>query len=150
MHFRIRQDIQAPPATVFRFLRDKGRSATLDRHPAHVLSLDKLSEGEPQVGTRYRETVRMLPFVTGTITSELIQLEPNRMIEESWRGAGMEGRLRYSLSPQQKNGARLQQEQSLYCRGWLKLLSPIIYLAFGIAIRRRLKGIKRLLESMPD
>jgi hypothetical protein len=147
MYYYISQDIQTSPSIAFRFLRDKEQSYRLGSWSSLVLSLDKLDSGGTRVGTRYRERVRMLPFMTGTILSELVRLEPNRLIEEHWRGPGMEGWLRYTLTPY-ADGTCLQQEQTLRCRGWLKVLSPFIYLAFGIAIRLRLKGIKALLESM--
>jgi len=146
VYFRLQRNIHATPAAVFVFLRDKEHSARLAGQTSRVLSLEKLSEGPARAGTRYRECVRMLPFVTACIDSELIRVEAYRCIEERWWGAGMLGILRYTLRA--RDGmTRLEQEQTLYCHSWLRLLSPVIYLAFWIAIQHRLTGIRRYLES---
>jgi len=52
-----------------------------------------------KVGTRYREVVQMMPFVKRDILSEVTRFEPFSVLEEKWRGGGMEGILTYFLIP---------------------------------------------------
>lgn len=136
--------IQQPPATVYAFLSNKDRYFRKSKKGA-VRRLEKTTPGPTCVGTRYREVVQVLPFVQKAFYSRITNLEPNRRLEEDWVGAGMRGHLTYTLEPTDK-GTRLIQTQTLTPQNSLVLLSPLIRLSFGFALRWRLRKLKWRLE----
>ena len=100
----------------------------------------------PDVGTRYREIVRMLPFFNGEILSEITHFEPDRRIDEDWRGPCMQGDLSYILQPT-KGGTRLIQRERVKLCWILFLFTPIYKAMLGRALRKRLDDIKLVLET---
>jgi len=144
MYFELSITIDRSPSDVFAFLRDKDKYPQEDGSP--VLILDKITPGPPGVGARYREVVQMLPFVQGEILSEITRFEPGEFLEEDFQGAGMEGHLAYQFLAE-GSGTKLIQRETLFCRGLLKVLEPMIRLALSRRLRERLEDIKTILES---
>ena len=144
MYFELSIAIDRAPSDVFAFLRDKDKYPQEDGSP--VLILEKTTPGPPGVGARYREVVQMLPFVKGEILSEITRFEPGEFLEEDFQGAGMEGHLAYQFLAE-GGGTKLIQRETLFWRGLLKVLAPIIRLALSRRLRERLEGIKTVLES---
>ncbi len=136
--------LNRPPSDVFAFFRDvhqhAGRKGTL------VPAYDKLTPGPVGVGTRYRELVQFLPFVTGEILTELVAIEPGKLLAYRYVALGMAGELTYRFEAVD-GGTRIVQQQSLHPRGALRLFSPLIGAMFQRMIKKRLAGIKRMLES---
>jgi uncharacterized protein YndB with AHSA1/START domain len=146
MEFEFNIVINRPPADVFAFFRDKDQHPRGDSSPVTVL--EKTTSGPYGVGTRYREVVRMLPFMEGEILSEITRFEPPAHLEEKWWSSGMEGELAYHFESTGES-TRLTQRETLRPKGLLKLFSPMIKLMFGRAATNRLAIIKEYLEGSP-
>jgi hypothetical protein len=144
MDFDLDVIIERSPYIVFAFLRDKDKYPQEKDSP--VLLLEKTTAGPCGVGTRYREIVQMLPFFKGEILSEITHYEPGRRLDEDWQGPCMDGCLTYLFAPE-NGGTKLIQRETVKLCGWLWLVSPIIKLTLGIALRKRLCDIRRVLES---
>ena len=144
MYFQLSVCIERPPADVFAFLRDKDLYPQEPGSP--VLVLEKTTAGGPSVGTRYREVVQMLPLVRGEILSEITRYEPDRFLEERFRGAGMQGQLLYEFVPR-AGGTELIQRETLQPLGVLRLVGPLMKQMLDRRLRERLEGIKSILES---
>jgi len=144
MFFELSIAINRSPYDVFAFLRDKEKYPQKQGSP--VLALDKTTLGPTGVGTRYREAVQMLPLVRGEILSVITRFETGAFLEEDFKGAGMSGHLAYQFLSE-KTGTLLVQRETLVTVGLLNLVNPIIKLALGHQLERRLRGIKLVLES---
>ncbi|MDW7657297.1 MAG: SRPBCC family protein [Bacillota bacterium] len=144
MYFELSIDINASPDVVFAFLRDKDLHQQERGSP--VLLLQKTTTEPVGVGTRYREVVRMLPFVKGEILSRITHYDPPDCLEEDFAGAGMTGHLTYRILVD-NDLTRLIQQQRFQFIWPLRLLSPLIRLTLGRRLQARLEDIKRFLES---
>jgi hypothetical protein len=145
VHFDLSIGIDRPPADVFAHLLHKDRVRQEADSP--VLVLDKLTPGEPDVGTRYREVVRMPTGWHSEILSCITRCEPPRLLEEDFTGPGpMHGHLAYEFSPAGE-GTLLRQRETLEVTGPARVFSGVIRLALGKRLRNRLEGIKTALES---
>jgi len=144
MYFERSIWINRPPADVFVFLRDKDQYPQKPGSP--VLLLDKTTPDIPEVGTRYREIVQMLPFYKGEILSEITHFEPPTFLEEDFTGPAMYGHLAYEFRVE-GSGTRLFQRETLRFWGILALVEPVIRRVFLPQIEARLKAIKRELEA---
>lgn len=144
MEFEITIVINRPLEEVFAFFRD------VDQHAGQKGSIvpvyDKITPGPVGVGTRYREVVQVMPFVTGEILTEVVEYEPSRRLVYRYVALGMEGELTYWFEIAGE-GTQMVQRQSLRPGGLLRLFSPMIGAVFSRMIQRRLVGIKGLLES---
>ena len=144
MDFDLDIIIERSPFIVFAFFRDKDKYPQEENSP--VLLLEKTTAGPLGVGTRYREIVQMLPFFRGEILSEISHYEPRHRLDEDWQGPCMDGSLTYLFLPE-NGGTKLIQREKVNLCGLLWLLSPIIKLTLGRALRKRLDQIKCVLES---
>lgn len=144
MHFELSITINRPPPEVFAFLSDKDKYPQMEGSP--VLVLDKTTPGPSGVGTRYREVVQMLPFYRGEILSEITRFEPNKHLEEDFKGAGMHGHLAYQFMPK-RDGTNLIQRETIHYHGVLKLCEPIIRVVLYRRLVERLNNIKAILEG---
>ncbi|MBE0447992.1 MAG: hypothetical protein IBX64_07840 [Actinobacteria bacterium] len=88
----------------------------------------------------------MLPFVHGEIRSVITRFEPSERLEEDFEGAGMKGHLTYLFEPED-SGTRLIQQETVYTQGFLRALEPVIERRLSRQLRKRLEGIKAILES---
>jgi hypothetical protein len=88
----------------------------------------------------------MLPFYRGEILSEITRFEPNEVLEEDFRGAGMYGHLAYQFLPE-KEGTQLIQRETLHYQGLLRFCEPVIRVFLDRRLHERLEGIKTDLES---
>ena len=143
MDFEFTAVIESPIDRVFAFLKD------IDHHAGKegtvVPVYDKITPGPVKVGTRYREVIRLLPFISGEMISEVTAFEPGCRLGYVFSGMGMDGDLVYSFR-ETSVGTEVVQKQRLYPRGMLKLLSPIIGRMFENAASSRLLIIKDLIE----
>jgi len=140
MYFELSITIRRPPLEVFTFLRDK------DKHPRGVLLLEKVTPGEPGVGTLYREVVQMMPFVREEILSVITRFDPDEYLDENFEGAGFKGHLAYQFL-QEDDRTRLIQRETMFARGLLKVFEPLIKRMFCRHLQERLEAIKAILES---
>jgi uncharacterized protein YndB with AHSA1/START domain len=110
MEFELTAVINRPLEEVFAFFRD------VDQHAGQkgtiVPVYDKITPGPVGVGTRYREVVQVMPFVTGEILTEVVGYEPSRRLAYRYVALGMAGELTYCFEAV-KEGTRMVQRQSL-------------------------------------
>ena len=144
MFFELSVRIRRPPEDVFDFLRDKDRYPQEPGSP--VLALEKTTPGETCVGTRYREVVQMAPFVRGEFLSAITRYDPPHFLEEDFEGAGMQGHLAYEFTSD-PGGTLLVQRETLDVLGPLKIVSPMIQYVLARQLRKRLEGIRDVLDS---
>lgn len=146
MEFEAKAVIHRPLEDVFGFFRGMHQQAR--RKGSVVPVYNKITLGPVGVGTRFREVVRLLPFLKGEVISEITGYDPPHKLDYRFVAFGkMDGELTYRLEPVDE-GVQVFQRQTLRPRGTLvKLLSPLIGAAFSQAIGHRLKGIKKLLEG---
>lgn len=144
MEFKLSAIIHKPLEEVFAFFRD------IDQHAGQkgtiVPVYDKITPGPVGVGTRYREVVQVMPFVTGKILTEVVGYEPGRRLAYRYVALGMAGELTYWFESVEE-GTQVVQRQSLRPSGLLRLFSPMIGAMFSRMIERRLVEIKGFLES---
>jgi len=146
MKFERSISIRCKPEEVFVFLRDKDQFQQEPGSP--VLVLKKTTPGPVEVGTQYREVVQMFPLIKGEILSSVQCCDPPRHLEESFRGAGMEGYLAYEFIPIEE-GTLLIQRETIQFHGLFGLLTPLMERMLLKAVEARLEGIKSFLESKP-
>ncbi|HOU11823.1 MAG TPA: SRPBCC family protein [Anaerolineae bacterium] len=144
MDFEFVAVIDCPLADVFALFRDVDQYNEHEGSPVPVL--DKITEGPVRVGTRYREVVQMMPFVTMTILSEITEYESERRLASRWWSNVMEGRLAYTFELVD-GGVRVIQRMSLNPKGVLRVFSPLIKVMFSRAGEHRLAWIKAFLEA---
>jgi hypothetical protein len=144
MYFELSIGIRRSPADVFAFLRDKDKYPQKPGSP--VLALEQTTPGPAGVGTRYREVVRMLPFVHGEILSVITRFEPGEYLEEDFEGAGMVGHLTYQFVLEE-DSTRLIQRETVQMQGALRVLAPAVERMLPRQLWHRLEGIKAFLES---
>jgi Polyketide cyclase / dehydrase and lipid transport len=142
--FRSFVDIKCSPEVVFDFLANVDRVQQAEGSP--VLALERTTTGPPGVGSRYREVVRMLPFLKGEILSEYTAFDPPRVLEMAWTGPGMAGRDRYELE-EIEGGTRLVHHKDTSARGLLRVVEPMMRRALLPRLEARLQAIKGLLEG---
>jgi len=143
MEFELATVIDRPLIEVFAFLAD------MRNHPQEegtkVLLVEKTTSGPIGAGTRFRETVEMLPRVRVEMFSEVTAYEPYERIAFTWRGGGMEGALELSLAAQ-NGGTHLTLRETIRPQGLMRLGEPLIRRAFDNTLLKRLEGLKRVLE----
>lgn len=146
MEFETNAVIHRPLEDVFGFFRDIDEHA--GREGSVVTVYDKVTPGPVGVGPRYREVVRLLPFLLkGEVPTEVTGYDPPRRLDYRFIVFGrMDGELTYRSEPVGE-AVRVLQRQTLRPRGALKPFSPLIRVAFSQAMVHRLKGIKELLEA---
>jgi hypothetical protein len=148
MDFEFTVVVECPLDRGFAFFRE------VDRHAGEegtvVPVYDKITPGPVRVGTRYREVVKVFPFASGEMISEVTHFEPGHCLGYQFSGLGMDGDLMYFLK-EVAGSTEVVQRQSLQPRGLLKVFSPLLGRMFAAAAGHRLESIKGLLEgSIPD
>jgi hypothetical protein len=144
MYFEFTAVINKPLEDVFSFFRDVDQYA--GRKGSIVPVYDKVTPEPVGIGTKYREVVQVLPFVTGEILTEVVGYEPNWRLAYRYVALGMDGELEYRFEALEE-GTRVVQRQSLWPRGVWRVFSPMIGAMFSRVVGKRLMGIKDLLES---
>jgi len=144
MEFKLTAIINRPLEEVFAFFRDVDQYAGCKGTIVPVY--DKITPGPLGVGTRYREVMQVLPFITGEIQMEVVGFEPSRRLAYRYVALGMEGELTYRFDAVVE-GTRPVQRQSLWPGGLMRLFSPMIGVMFSRMVKRRLVWIKGFLES---
>lgn len=144
MNIELAITINRPPSDVFTFLSDKDRYPQEQGSP--VLLLEKTTPGPTGVGTCYREVVQMFPFYKGEILSEITHFDPNKRLEEDFRGPGMHGHLAYYFLSN-GDGTDLIQRETFHFHGLLKMFEPITGSILYRRLQERLEEIKVILES---
>lgn len=136
--------IARSPSEVFGLLADVQRWAV---HPGSpITAMEKLPAGPTAVGTRWREVVRLGPWLRMTIWSEVTDIEPGVMLAERFWGGSMRGTLIYTLQADD-GGALLRQRESMATVGWLRPLDGVMGRMLERRLGRRLLDIRDQLEG---
>ena len=92
-----------------------------------------------------------MPFVKKDFLSEVTRFEPFSVLEEKWRGGGMEGILTYFFNPI-PDGTELIQHVNVKTLGLLKPFDSMLSKTYAKAAQYRLECLKALLETgrLPD
>jgi len=134
--------IARPAADVFALLADV-QDCLEPGSP--VLEMEKIPPGPTRVGTRWREVVRIGPWHTMTMWSDVTAVEPDRLLAVRFRGGGMEGTLSYEITPED-GVTTLRQRQTVVAVGWLRPLGWLMSRMLWPRVRDRLNGIRDDLE----
>src|SRR5512138_3807125 len=127
MYFELSVLIDRPASVVFALLRDKDK-LTQEKDSA-VTVLEKTTAGPVGRGTRYREVVRMMPFYTEEIRSQITAYEPEKLIVECFESRLMRGQLTYRFTAE-ADKTRLVQQEELFMRGLMIPFQPLIRRTF--------------------
>jgi hypothetical protein len=142
MDYDLSAAIGRPPDVVFATLADIQRYV---QPGSPVPEMEKIPAGPTTVGTRWREVIRLGPFLTMVIWSEVTAIEPDRRLEERFDGPWITGRLVYSIEPGD-GGCVLRQQQTITPHGPLRLAAGPMDRMFRPRITARLESIRDGLE----
>ena len=134
--------IRRSPDVVYAVLADIQRYVSPG---SPVPEMEKFPPGPTAVATRWREVVRVAPFLTMTIWSEVTAIEPDRRLEERFRGPGMTGSLVYTIEPNE-GGCVLRQQQTVTPHGPLRLVAGRMDRMFRSRVTARLEAIRDGIE----
>ena len=142
MEFDLSVRIGRPPEAVYAMLADIQQYVD----PASVVpEMEKIPPGPTEVGTRWREVVRLLPGITMTIWSEVVALEPGRRLEVRFHGPGMSGLLIYVIEDHD-GGTLLRQIETLTPHGPLRVMAGTVERTLRPRLIARLADIGDRLE----
>lgn len=134
--------IDAPVEGVFELLSDPVH------RPSYQFSLARvevLTEGPPQVGTRWRD---VLAFGAGTVELEITEYVPNVLWAERALSGPMQGDIRLQfLAVGDKTGLRVTADGRI--QGVLSRFDGIAGPMFATAVRADLRSLERLLRTGP-
>lgn len=134
--------IDRPIEQVFAFLRDIDEQ----RHGERVVKIEKVTPGPPQIGTQYREQIRMPFGRQGELVLEISQLDPPRRLSTTFEGPVMRGVIAYTLTPAD-NGTFLHQREEISYTRWAWPANYLARRALRAKVRKRLDGFKAQLEA---
>jgi hypothetical protein len=138
--------IRRPPEAVYAMLTEIQDFIHGPGSP--VPEMEKIPPGPTTVGTRWREVVRLLPFLTMTMWSEVTGVAPGRRLSEAFHGPLMSGQLNYEIDPT-PDGSVLRQRETLEPHGPLRLVAGLMGRMLRPRLAARLVAIRDLLEMQP-
>ncbi|HLZ70943.1 MAG TPA: SRPBCC family protein [Dehalococcoidia bacterium] len=131
--------IACPPAVVFDYLADM---RNLREWNPRTRQVEKLSEGRPRAGTRFRSRHRN----AGWVESELIACERPRRLLILARGRRLDLLAQFRLEPLSAGTALRIRLEARPHRLW-RLLAPLIVPRFRRENTKLLQELKRVLEA---
>jgi carbon monoxide dehydrogenase subunit G len=148
MRISVSETIAAPPERVFAAMTDlEGAAAWMHG----LVRLERLTDGPIAVGSRWRETRRILGR-EGSEVFEVTGMEPGRSLDlyvDGTRGSSRRGeyRFRHVVEPS-GTGTRLRIDGEISGMGLAaRVLAPLLRGQFQKAIAKDLAGLKRHLEA---
>jgi hypothetical protein len=147
VEFDLTVSIRRPPDVVFALLLDVGDYG--DRSPSALVPvMDKTPPGPTGPGTLWHEVVRLGPGMRMTVWSQVLEVEPDRLLREDYWASWMTGTLLYTLDPTPE-GTTLRLRKTLTPKGPLRVLDGPIARMLGPKEMWRLQAIRDLLEASP-
>jgi hypothetical protein len=143
--FDLAVTIHRPPEATWALLDDIQDHVRPD---SPVPEMEKIPPGPVRVGTRWREVVRLAPFLTMTMWTEVTAVERGRLLGETFRGPWMTGRLTYEIEPVAE-GCVLHQRETLAPHGPLRMVTGTMDRMLRPRLTARLESIRDLLEASP-
>lgn len=140
---RLNQSIRIarPQQQVFAYLTDLTR---IPQWQAEVVTSEVLTPGPVQVGTRFKETVKMGPWRALT-ECQVTELEPASLMAVSARSQQIHYQGRFRIEPA-AGGSLVSIDGSAELQGSWKLLKPMMSSEFRKGIKAELEALKRELE----
>jgi hypothetical protein len=135
--------VRRPPEAVFAMLADIQEYIHAPGSP--IPEMEKIPPGTTAVGTRWREVVKLLPFLTMTVWTDCSTVVPGRRLELEWHGPGMTGHITYTMEPVE-GGTVLRQVERVTPHGVLRPMEGLIDRMLRPRLTERLGAIRDLLE----
>ena len=115
--------------------------------------MDKTPPGPTVVGTRWREWVRLLPDAVPRrlpggwlrVDSEVVEIDPPRLLRERFRSRWFDGTLLYTVTADEE-GSVLRQQEELRPRGPLHRLAGAVDRSLRPRLLARLAAIRDVVE----
>lgn len=140
--FAMSEWIARPPQRIFDFITDSNNAPKI---VPSVKSSVKLTEGPPQVGTRYRET-RLMNGKEQHADLEVTEYAaPERYAMQNVTD-GIETVYRYQLYPE-RDGTRIDLVCELKAAGLKKLMLPLVAFILKKEDGSHLQTLKKLMEE---
>ena len=136
--------IRRPPEAVFAMMADIQEYIHAPNSP--VPEMEKIPPGPTIVGTRWREVVKLLPFVTMTMWSDCTALVPDRRLELDWHGPGMTGHITYTMEPTDGDTV-FRQVETVTPRGLMRLFGGLMERMLAPRLTARMEAIRDVLEG---
>ncbi|MGZ8437576.1 MAG: SRPBCC family protein [Candidatus Limnocylindrales bacterium] len=114
MYVDISVAIHSPLEDVFALLADIQEHIHTPGSP--IPEMEKIPPEPTRVGTRWREVVRLAPFLTMTVVTRVVACDPPRRLASVFREPGMRGQIEYLLEPHE-DGTLLRQRELIRARG---------------------------------
>ncbi len=143
MDFDISVTIRRPPAVVYAMLADVQDYATGPGSP--VPEMEKIPPGPTEVGTRWREVVRLAPGVTMTVWTTATLVAPPNRLHLLFHGPWMSGLIAYSFDAHD-GACVLRLQETLTPHGPLRLVAGPMSRMLGARLVWRLEAIRARLE----
>ncbi len=140
--FAVSEWIARPPQRVFEFISDSNNAPQIV--PA-VKSTVKLTDGPPQVGTRYRET-RLINGKEEQVELEVKEYAPPQVYAMQNVTDGIETVYRYTLRPD-REGTYIDLVCEVKAAGLKKLMLPLVASVLKKEDGAHLQTLKRVLEA---
>jgi uncharacterized protein YndB with AHSA1/START domain len=131
--------IGAPPERVFALLADAGRQS--EWHP-RVKSVERLTDGPPATGSRYRGSYRGF----GSVEFETLELlHPGRV---AFRSQTRGGTMTHTFEIKaERGGTLLKQRMELEPKGMMRAVGPAMKGALGKQLAKTGDALRTKLES---
>ena len=134
--------VHAPPDVVYEIVAEPQDHAPR----AVVAELVKEPPGATHAGTRWREAVRLGPFLEVRTRTEATVVDPPHPLEMRWRGPLMHGDLTYTLDACPE-GTRFRQQETMAAVGPLRPFGGMVGRALARHLVARMEDIRVLAES---
>jgi len=144
LNFDLSVEIRRPPAAVFALLTDIQDHEPIPRDAR--VKMMKHPSTATHVGTRWDERVRIGPGWWMSIESIVTDIRPPNVLGMDFHSVWLYGHLVYTITPS-REGARLQQRESVHLRWPLRWFSTRVERRLGARLGRRLAELRDLLEA---
>jgi uncharacterized protein YndB with AHSA1/START domain len=106
-------------------------------------SVQLLTDGEPGLGTRWRERVAGI----GVVDAEVVAFEPNVLWEEHGVAKGGEARVRVAFEPEEEVHTRLNIAVEMHLKGARRMMEPMLGPMVRSQMGRDLQALEVLLTE---
>lgn len=135
-------DVGVAPEQVFAWLSDLGN---LPRFQSGVFKSEVLTPQPTRVGTRFRETFRLMGLLM-TAECEVIELSPPSVMGFSGVGRRMDYQSRFTIE-RARGGSRITHRAAVTMHGIWKLLGPLMKAEGAREIEAEHRRLKEAIEA---
>ena len=132
-----------PRAEAFAYIADWSRQAEWD---PNTVSVERLGEGGPEVGARYRMEVKSIGSRTSTMEYRITELEaPSRLVLVG-EGSGLTAKDTITFS-ETDEGTAVEYHADIKLNGLLRFGEPLLARTFDSITQGVVTGMKRELDA---